>query len=106
MASGRRYAAPLKLLKVIRDPLNKRTPIRYDRGPARGPLGSEWGLYHLRSHEASTVRSLQGPTSFNWAREKWEKVGNSTQGEKGGWVSLGCCAHPRRYWHRRTHKNN
>eukprot|EP00976_Prorocentrum_cordatum_P087021 1186743-Prorocentrum_minimum.AAC.2 len=36
------------------------------RGPARGLLGSEWGLYHLRKKrkekKALTVRPLRGPT--------------------------------------------
>ena len=25
------------------------------RGPTRGPLGSEWDLYHLRSHEVNSI---------------------------------------------------
>ena len=34
-------------------------PDNVNRGPARGPLGSEWGLYHLRSHEVNSTRILR-----------------------------------------------
>eukprot|EP00959_Pyramimonas_sp_CCMP1952_P209685 4387166-Pyramimonas_sp.AAC.2 len=29
-----------------------------NRCPARGPLGPEWGLYHLRSHEVHRIQIL------------------------------------------------